>query len=402
MDYSRETSKRWSGYDRYAIRRSIYSSDSDSGIVASSPSTDSSLNGYSVQPIPSRFQFAPVEGRTEKPAKKRISWLRLGRKRADSSMRILSEVATSKLSRRYDLTTLELGRGVSGSVFLVRRHKDNENYAAKAYVKKPTDGKYSRTKFLAKIANEVVMLAQLHHENVIRTIDIVSNADQIVTIMEFCPVNLFRLVKEKLLSIADIQEFFSQLGAGVAYLHNECSIAHRDLKLENLGVGQDGQLKVLDFGSAIRLPSDTRQSHICPACFNQDTCRGSDFPEFQRPPQKVRGLCGSDPYIAPEIWESVIKGSGSACRCCRVCGYDPLKSDIWSMGVIYIAMHSGKFPWAIAKPSDPDFTLFKAHRRHRLSKFKVSSSSLPMALGMLTLCPQDRLDIDQVMAHSRN
>ncbi|KAI0233420.1 hypothetical protein L0F63_003003 [Massospora cicadina] len=391
-------SKRWSGYDRYVIRRSLYSCDSD---IASSPSTDSSLNGCTIHPIPSRFHFPPLVGR-DAPRKKLFNWpkLKLGRKPTETPFRILSEVATTKLTRQYDLTATELGRGVSGTVFMVHRRNDNGVYAAKAYVKRPVDGKYSRKKFLARISGEVVMLAQLHHENVIRTFDIAALGDQLVTVMEFCHTTLFRLVKGKSLSPSDTAELFSQLGAGVAYLHNECGIAHRDLKLENLGIGQDGQLKILDFGSAIRLP--LHPPLPCSVCLNQDHFPTINFPEFKLTSRaKVRGLCGSDPYMAPEIWESSTKGMGSGlgCRCCGACGYDPFKADIWSMGIIYIAMHSAKFPWAVAKSSDPDFTLFRAHTRHRLSKFKLAPANINLALGMLTLCPIDRLDIDRVMTY---
>ncbi|KAI9291386.1 kinase-like protein [Neoconidiobolus thromboides FSU 785] len=408
-------SKRWSGYDRYAVRRSIYLSDSDNNELINASSTFDST---------SRFQFPNINpnlvnkqtqlSTLENKQKKRFSINFLTkRKRIDNQFKILHEVATTKFKNSYELTHTELGRGVSGAVFLVRRIVDGEYLAAKAYVKKSNSGKYSKTKFLNKIASEVVMLSQLHHENVIKTIDVVSHYDQIVTIMEFCPVNLFRLIKEKSLNLFDLQEYFSQLGAGVAYLHNECGIAHRDLKLENLGIGQDGQLKILDFGSAICLApnSPSIPEHTCPVCPPPmiTSCRSSSsssdflFKQNKRVPSiKVKGLCGSDPYIAPEIWETVAnlrRGTGN-CHCCRQCGYDPFKADIWSLGVIYVSMHSGKFPWGVAKPHDADFNLFKSNRVGRLSRFRVPNYSLKMLMGMLTLCPMERFDIDMVMSYN--
>lgn len=43
--------------------------------------------------------------------------------------------------------------------------------------------------------------------------------------------------------------YFRQLIKGVEYLHSE-DIVHRDLKLENLVLDKDFQLKIVDFGAS--------------------------------------------------------------------------------------------------------------------------------------------------------
>ena len=47
-------------------------------------------------------------------------------------------------------------------------------------------------------------------------------------------------------------KFISQLASGVAYLHKH-RIMHRDLKLSNLLLTEDGNLKIGDFGLAVLL-----------------------------------------------------------------------------------------------------------------------------------------------------
>jgi polo-like kinase 1 len=67
---------------------------------------------------------------------------------------------------------------------------------------------------------------------------------------------------------------------GVQYLHSQ-KIIHRDLKLANIFLSRNGEIKIGDFGLATKL--DTRS-------------------------ERRRTLCGTPNYIAPEILER--KGYG--------------------------------------------------------------------------------------------
>jgi len=83
-----------------------------------------------------------------------------------------------------------------------------------------------------------------------------------------------------------------------------------------------GRLKIIDFGSAevVRTPWE-HQSHM------------------------VRGIRGSDPYIAPEIWASKAGNQH----------YDGVEADIWAAGVLLICLTERHFPWSVAKNSEPLF-----------------------------------------------
>ena len=73
----------------------------------------------------------------------------------------------------------------------------------------------------------------------------------LILIMEFCPGgDLFdQLYKHKHFTLADTMIFTSQVLLPLEYLHG-MGIVHRDLKLENILVAQDGALKLTDFGFA--------------------------------------------------------------------------------------------------------------------------------------------------------
>jgi len=58
------------------------------------------------------------------------------------------------------------------------------------------------------------------------------------------------------------------------------------------------------------------------------------------------GICGSLPYIAPEVLEK--KGS-----------YDPRPLDIWSCAIVFLTMTCGGCPWEAAKPEWQHYAKFK-------------------------------------------
>lgn len=78
------------------------------------------------------------------------------------------------------------------------------------------------------------------------------------------------------MSPSEVECCFKQILNGVNYLHSQ-GVAHRDLKPENLFFDTKGHLKIGDYGASTvyRLPWE--------ATVHMST-----------------GLCGSEPYIAPE------------------------------------------------------------------------------------------------------
>ena len=61
---------------------------------------------------------------------------------------------------------------------------------------------------------------------------------------------------------------------------------------------------------------------------------------------RTLGIVGSDPYLAPEVYESK--------------EYDAAAVDIWSLAIIYCCMTLRRFPWKLPRLSDNSFKLFAA------------------------------------------
>ena len=97
--------------------------------------------------------------------------------------------------------------------------------------------------------------------------------------------DLYGAIKRGDLTQTKICAYFQQMISGVAYLHS-MGVAHRDIKPENLLLDAHDVIKITDFGV----------SDVFRMCWEKTT-------------HLSKGLCGSEPYIAPEQFEP--KGSPS-------------------------------------------------------------------------------------------
>ncbi|KXN64668.1 kinase-like protein [Conidiobolus coronatus NRRL 28638] len=335
--------------------------------TATNSTTSSTTSLPPIDLIPSRFQFKSVDlpvKQQNNPKKKQFK-LKLPKdkkqdkkiKQLDVTTQILYEKGLTNLHDKYELINRRLGDGAGGSVFLVERKSDRKRLAAKLYAK--PSSKSGNIEYLKRIAEEVILSSQLHHPNIVDTVDFVSLGDRYYSIMEYCPRDLFDLVSTKDLNQTQVDRLFLQLLSGLTYMHQQ-GICHRDLKLENLAVDFEGNLKILDFGCATRF-RDTMDYHN----------------------NQLKGIFGSDPYIAPEMWE-------------RDRAYDPTLTDAWSLAVVYVALSTGRFLWDSAKMDDTRFAKFSKEPEEFLKKFKLTPEANEMLLGLLDTNPQTRWTLERV------
>ena len=100
-----------------------------------------------------------------------------------------------------------------------------------------------------------------------------------------------------------VQSIFTQLVGAVTYVHN-LSCVHRDLKLENILLDKNENVKLCDFGF-------TR--------------------EYEGKSSYLQTFCGTVCYSAPEM----LKGEK----------YAGEKVDVWSLGIILYALLTGELPF---------------------------------------------------------
>ena len=238
------------------------------------------------------------------------------------------------LQTKYGKFGKVLGSGAGGSVRLMKRSSDGVTFAVKQF--RDRHSYESEREYAKKVTAEFCVGSTLHHGNIIETLDIVHEGGHWYEVMEYAPYDLFAIVMTGKMSREEISCSFLQIVSGVQFLHS-MGLAHRDLKLDNVVVNEHGIMKIIDFGSAsvFRYP------------FESDIVLASGRRSFISHPcltNKSAGIVGSDPYLAPEVYD--------------LTKYDPQPADIWSLAIIFACMTLRRFPWKAPRLTDNSYKLF--------------------------------------------
>jgi len=219
-----------------------------------------------------------------------------------------------------------IGKGATSKVTLmVRKGSPGELYAVKEFRGKSSSE--TREEYEKKIKSEYTVAKSLHHPNIVETVRLCTDHGRWNHVMEYCQEgDLFSLVNKGFFKPEDREKdrqcLFKQLVQGINYLHSN-GIAHRDIKLENLLMTSDSKLKITDFGVSEVF------SGIHPGLREAGGFCGKGMGEIRR---CAPGICGSEPYIAPEV----LKKSGD---------YDPRALDVWSSAIVMIMLIYGAPLW---------------------------------------------------------
>ncbi|KAG6028523.1 hypothetical protein E4U41_000640 [Claviceps citrina] len=223
-----------------------------------------------------------------------------------------------------------LGKGAASKVTLmVRKGCPGELYAVKEF--RGRSNRESQQDYEKKIKSEFSIGKSLHHPNIVETIRLCTDHGRWNHVMEYCSEgDLFGLVQKGFLKGEDKKKdrlcLFKQLVQGVNYLHAH-GIAHRDIKLENLLLTKDSKLKITDFGVS-EVFSGTH-----PGLRESGGQCGQNMGEVRL---CAPGICGSEPYIAPEVLEK--KNS-----------YDARALDVWGSAIVMIYLTFGGAIWSRAE-----------------------------------------------------
>ena len=156
-----------------------------------------------------------------------------------------------------------------------------------------------------------------------------------------------------------IQRMIREISQAISHIHT-LGIVHLDISLENI------------------LLND----HL--------TCHLADFQLAKFSASNIQGAVGKLIYMAPEI----LRNSN---------GYDGYQADMWSLGVLFFILLTGNPFCEMASTENENFQLFtQLGIRQLLTQWEVlnvTEEAVGLLEGLLTIHPNQRFSIHEVMSH---
>jgi len=191
------------------------------------------------------------------------------------------------LQGRYRIVSM-LGQGGMGAVYRAWDMRLDVVMALKEMVPQPGLDPQTLDELRNQFQQEAVVLARLHHPNLVRVTDFFEEGPNVYLVMDFVEgESLDHLIKQEgALPEAQVTEWAEQLLGALAYCHAQ-GVIHRDVKPQNVVIRPDGQATLVDFG-LVKLwdPHDPR---------TRTAMRGMGTPEYAPPEQYDTETGHTDP-----------------------------------------------------------------------------------------------------------
>ena len=276
-----------------------------------------------------------------------------------------------------DLNLLKcLGKGAFGEVYLTTKQGSNIKYATKkidkSVMKNPKSRQY--------LENEINILKEMDHPNIIKLIEVVNTTKYYYLVMEYCNggdlskcLAHYKNKNQKAFSEEVVQYLMRQIVSGICYLHKK-NILHRDIKLENILVNFDNEkdahernmmkakVKIIDFG----------------------------FSRHLKKYELAYSILGNPINMDPGILKKLNKNDNN-----KDYGYDQ-KADIWGLGTICYEMLIGKCTFDSESMKE---LVNKVERGNYFLPSSLSKEAISFLNGMIQYEPKKRLNAEQLLNH---
>ncbi|CCM05981.1 uncharacterized protein FIBRA_08222 [Fibroporia radiculosa] len=256
--------------------------------------------------------------------------------------------------------TLEYIRvGLLGEGGFARVYEVQDPRGSRAACKVVTKSSLKTKKAKTKLYAEIKIHRSLEHPNIVRFQDCFEDDDNVYMTLELCHNGslMDMLRRRRRFTEPEARFFMIQLIGACEYMHTH-QVIHRDLKLGNIFLDKNMNVKVGDFGLAALIES---------------------------PGERKKTICGTPNYIAPEVLFDTANGHS-------------FEVDTWSIGVILYTLVVGRPPFqtkdvkAIYKRIRDNEYEFPADR-------VVSQQVQELVQQTLTPDPQQRPTLHEIVDH---
>lgn len=244
----------------------------------------------------------------------------------------------------------KIGSGGYSDVFLVSHKYSNKNYALKSIKKIIKNRDKSK-----HIMQEINVLTICDHPNIIKLHEWFESKDYFYLILEYVECkDLNYYFRKESPTEKDAKYIVDQIAHAIKFCHDK-AIIHRDIKLANVLVDSDGNVKLSDFGlSIVKQYSDST----------------------------FKVVAGTPRFKAPEI---VLRQEYNEAI------------DIWSFGVLIYALITGKYPFDGQNEETINRKILTGHVSY--DGHGLSPLLIHLLKHMLVMDPMDRYTINEVLRH---
>ncbi|XP_051966396.1 serine/threonine-protein kinase PAK 4-like [Xyrauchen texanus] len=245
---------------------------------------------------------------------------------------------------------IKIGEGSTGIVCIATIKTTGKLVA----VKKMDLRKQQRRELLF---NEVVIMRDYHHENVVEMYNSYLVGDELWVVMEFLEGGaLTDIVTHTRMNEEQIATVCLSVLKALSVLHSQ-GVIHRDIKSDSILLTHDGRVKLSDFGFCAQVSKEV---------------------------QRRKSLVGTPYWMAPELISRLPYGQ---------------EVDIWSLGVMVIEMVDGEPPYF----NEPPLKAMKMIRDNLPPKLKNLHKVSPLLKGfldrMLVRDPAQRAIAQELLKH---
>lgn len=228
-------------------------------------------------------------------------------------------------------------------------------YAAKVLSKEHTQLSSQKE----RIQNEITVHRKLHHPNIVKFAEHFEDEENIYILFEYYSKNNLKNYIKKFGKLSEklAKSFAWQLLLAIRHLHDK-NIVHRDIKLGNILISSENEVKLGNFGLAAKLKNKE---------------------------EMLKTVCGSCNYLAPEILDNDDEGYS-------------FSVDIWAFGIVLYTLVYGVGPFK-SKDVKETYRKIKEGEYSFPEGVEVSEEFKELIEKILLVDPADRAPLEHIENH---